>query len=60
MEIKAAGKGDRIPGLNAQAKPPFDTSLPLNAVMQHFVRFQGVTEKQQPWKIQRDYRSSLY
>lgn len=60
MELKAAVKGDRILGLNSQAKPPFDTSLPLNAVMQHLVHFQGVKEKQQPWKIQRDYRSSLY
>lgn len=30
MEIKAAVKGNRILGLNTQAKPPFDTSLPLN------------------------------
>lgn len=44
MEIKAAVKGDRILGLNTQAKPPFDTSLPLNAVMQHLLHFQDITE----------------
>lgn len=60
MEIKAAVKGDRILGLTTQAKPSLDTSLPLNAVMQHLVHFQGITEKQQPWKTQRDYKSSLY